>query len=157
MTGPQLSLGYWQDKQKTQNAFVPATDEQRIYYRTGDRVRRAGPGRPLVYLGRLDNQIKVLGHRVELGEVEAVIRETSGVAGVVAVGWPRTGSGADAIEVFLETNQLDMQELLDKLKTRLPAYMLPRSIHLMKRFPLNASGKYDRRALQAMLETGLFV
>ena len=153
MTGPQLSLGYWQDKQRTKSAFVSIINDERTYYRTGDRVRRPGRDKPLVYLGRLDDQIKILGHRVELGEVEAVIRETSGVAGVVAVGWPRTGSGADAIEVFLETNALDTQALINRLKTKLPPYMVPRSVRVIKRFPLNASGKYDRRALQMILET----
>ena len=152
MTGPQLSLGYWQDEQRTKSAFVPVTKDERTYYRTGDRVRRAGRDKPLVYLGRLDNQIKILGHRVELGEVEAVIREISGVAGVVALGWPRTGSGADAIEVFFETNAFDKQELINRLKTRLPPYMVPRGIRVIERFPLNASGKYDRRALQVIVE-----
>src|SRR5438552_3456210 len=131
MTGPQLSLGYWQDEQRTKSAFVPVTKDERTYYRTGDRVRRAGRDKPLVYLGRLDNQIKILGHRVELGEVEAVIREISGVAGVVALGWPRTGSGADAIEVFLETNAFDKQELINRLKTRLRPYMVPRGIRVI--------------------------
>jgi amino acid adenylation domain-containing protein len=153
MTGPQLSLGYWQDEQRTKSAFVSITNDERTYYRTGDRVRRTGRNKPLVYLGRLDNQIKILGHRVELGEVEAVVRETSGVAGIVAVGWPRTASGADAIEVFLEANAFDTQALINRLKTKLPPYMLPRSIRVIERFPLNASGKYDRSALQMILET----
>ena len=152
MTGPQLSLGYWKDEQRTKSAFVSITNDERIYYRTRDRVRRAGGDKPLLYLGRLDNQIKILGHRVELGEVEAVIREASGVAGVVAVGWPRTASGADAIEVFLETDAFDTQALVSQLKTKLPPYMVPRSIRVIERFPLNASGKYDRRALQLILE-----
>ena len=151
MTGPQLSLGYWKDEQKTKSAFVSITNDERTYYRTGDRVRGAGRNKPLVYLGRLDNQIKILGHRVELGEVEAVIRETSGVAGVVAVGWPRTGSGADAIEVFLETNAFDTQALINRLKTKLPPYMVPRKIRVLPRFPLNPNGKYDRQALLKIL------
>jgi amino acid adenylation domain-containing protein len=153
MTGPQLSKGYWCDEEKTKRAFVSVKGREGVYYRTGDRVRRPGRDKPLVYLGRLDNQIKILGHRVELGEVEAVIREISGVAGVVAVGWPRTGSGADAIEVFLEANAFDTQALINRLKTKLPPYMVPRSIRVIERFPLNANGKYDRTALQVILET----
>ncbi len=86
MTGPQLSLGYWHDEAKTQQAFVHVAGKNGVYYRTGDRVRRPTVDKPLVYLGRLDNQIKVLGHRVELGEVEAVVRQVSGLEGVVALG-----------------------------------------------------------------------
>jgi amino acid adenylation domain-containing protein len=152
MTGPQLSLGYWQDETKTRQAFVHVPARNGVYYRTGDRVRRSAVGKPLVYLGRLDNQIKVLGHRVELGEIEAAIRQVSGLEGVVALGWPMTESGADGIEVFVETDGLDTKALTTQLKEKLPVYMLPRDILLLDRFPLNANGKYDRKALQLILE-----
>jgi amino acid adenylation domain-containing protein len=153
MTGPQLCLGYWHDEEKTRRAFVAVPGKAgAYYYRTGDRVRRRGAGRPLVYLGRLDSQIKVLGHRVELGEVESAVRDASGLDGVVALGWPMNASGADAIEVFLQTEEFDTKELLEALRTRLPLYMVPRSIRLLRRFPLNANGKYDRKALQMILE-----
>src|SRR5206468_1698159 len=98
MTGSQLSQGYWRDQEKTRRAFVSLPGRQNIYYRTGDRVRRAAP-----YLGRADNQIKVLGHRVELGEVESVVRSISGADAVVAIAWP-SASNAEAIELFVERN-----------------------------------------------------
>jgi amino acid adenylation domain-containing protein len=150
MTGPQLSKGYWCDEEKTKRAFVSVKGREGVYYRTGDRVRRSAPNRPLVYLGRMDNQIKVLGHRVELGEVEAVVRSLSGVDAVVALGWPN-GSSADRIELFLEADRFDTQPLMDQLKTKLPSYMVPQRIRLLRRFPLNPNGKYDRRALETML------
>ena len=154
MTGPQLSLGYWLDKERTARAFVVPPGKDCVYYRTGDRVRRPLPGQPIVYLGRIDNQIKILGHRVELGEVEAALREASGVDGVVALGWPLTPSGADAIAAFLQTDTIDSHGLLDSVKSRLPAYMVPRSVHALPRFPLNANGKFDRKALLAILQAG---
>jgi amino acid adenylation domain-containing protein len=153
MGGPQLCLGYWDNEEKTKNAFVAIPDKANAYYyRTGDRVRRRETGKPLLYLGRLDSQIKVLGHRVELGEVEAAIREESGLDGVVAVGWPMTAIGADAIEVFLQIDDFDTKQLQEKLRTRLPLYMVPRNIRLLPYFPLNANGKFDRKALQMILE-----
>jgi amino acid adenylation domain-containing protein len=152
MTGPQLSLGYWQDGEKTRRAFVSVAGKNGTYYRTGDRVRHPAVNRPLVYLGRLDNQIKVLGHRVELGEVEAAVRQVSGLEGVIALGWPTTESGADGIEVFLETDSFDTRALVSQLKEKLPVYMLPRNVLVLRRFPLNANGKYDRKALQLILE-----
>src|SRR5438874_170552 len=150
MTGPQLSKGYWCDEEKTKRAFVSVKGREGVYYKTGDRVRRSAPNRPLVYLGRLDNQIKVLGHRVELGEVEAVVRNLSGVDAVVALGWPG-GGNADRIELFLEADRFDTQPLMNQLKTKLPSYMVPRQIRVLRRFPLNPNGKYDRRALETML------
>jgi amino acid adenylation domain-containing protein len=152
MSGPQLSLGYWQDEATTRQTFVHVAGKNGIYYRTGDRVRRSAANGPLAYLGRLDNQIKVLGHRVELGEVEAAIRQVSGLEGVVALGWPTRESRADGIDVFLETDSFDTKALMSQLKGKLPVYMLPRNVLVLRRFPLNANGKYDRKALQLILE-----
>jgi non-ribosomal peptide synthetase component F len=69
MTGPQLSLGYLDDPEKTAGAFVTPPGREQVFYRTGDRVRRSDGRRPLVYLGRVDSQIKIQGYRVELGEI----------------------------------------------------------------------------------------
>jgi amino acid adenylation domain-containing protein len=150
MTGPQLSQGYWRDEERTQRAFVPVAGRSSLYYRTGDRVRRSAPDKPLVYLGRLDNQIKVLGHRVELGEVEAAARSLSGLDAVVALGWPG-GGNAERIELFLEADSFDTQRLVDQLKKKLPSYMVPRKVRILDRLPLNQNGKYDRLALATML------
>ena len=152
MTGPQLSQGYWSDEAKTRGAFVSVAGRTGTYYRTGDRVRRSAPNKPLIYLGRLDSQVKVLGHRVELGEVEAVVRSLSGVDAVVAVAWPNS-SNAGGIELFLETEKFDTELLMKQLKTKLPPYMVPRRIRALPKLPLNANGKYDRKALEVILST----
>src|SRR5258708_23100743 len=73
-----MSLGYWKDARKTADAFITVPGHADVYYRTGDRVRRPRSGAPLIHLGRIDSQIKVLGHRVELGEIEAVVRKHCG-------------------------------------------------------------------------------
>ena len=153
MTGPQLSLGYWQDPARTAAAFVIPPGRSDVYYRTGDRVRKPLGKAPMLYLGRTDNQIKILGHRVELGEVEAVVREESGIDGVVALGWPRTISGAGGVEVFLQAERPSRSDLKQRVAKRLPSYMLPRRFHFLPRFPLNANGKYDRGALIKHLES----
>ncbi len=155
MTGPQLSLGYWQDAEKTARAFVAVPGKAGKFYRTGDRVRRPATGKPMVYLGRMDNQLKILGHRVELGEIEAVVRQASGVDGVVALGWPVTPSGADGIEIFLQTDALDTKALLENLKTKLPTYMMPKNCRLLAQFPLNANGKFDRPAMLNLLKNNI--
>jgi amino acid adenylation domain-containing protein len=151
MTGPQLTLGYWHDEEKTNRAFIEIPGQDGTFYRTGDRVRRRGPHKPLLYLGRLDSQIKVLGHRVELGEVEAAIRKASGVDGVVALGWPLSESGADGIEAFVQADSVDVAGLIAQLRSTLPVYMVPRNLRLLNHFPLNSNGKFDRGALQKLL------
>jgi acyl-coenzyme A synthetase/AMP-(fatty) acid ligase len=100
----------------------------------------------------VDHQIKVHGHRVELGEIEAALREESGIDAAVAVGWPNSASGASAIEAFLGSTGVDLVDLDQRLRRRLPDYMVPRRIHLWEALPLNANGKYDRKALNAWLE-----
>jgi acyl-CoA synthetase (AMP-forming)/AMP-acid ligase II len=106
----------------------------------------------MLYLGRIDNQIKVHGYRVELGEVEAVVRQESGIDGIVAVGWPNISSSARGVEVFLETEGPTRSDLKASVDRRLPTYMAPRRYHYLPRFPLNANGKYDRSALTKYLE-----
>lgn len=152
MNGPQMSLGYWKDSQKTATAFVIPAGKSEVYYRTGDRVRRPVGNGPLVHLGRCDFQVKVLGHRVELGEIEAVVRKISGLDGVVAVGWPVTHSGCEGIEVFLEGEVADKASLRISVASLLPAYMVPREFHCMENLPRNANGKFDRKAMLKFLE-----
>ena len=144
LAGPQVTSGYWHDPERTAEAFLTPPGESEVHYRTGDRV---GAGPPLVYLGRADDQIKVLGHRVELGEIEAALRDVAGVDEAVAVGWPRSESGAGGIAAFVPAPDADPDALRDELATRLRDYMLPRRIELRDELPLNANGKLDRQAL----------
>jgi acyl-coenzyme A synthetase/AMP-(fatty) acid ligase len=142
--------GYLDDEAATARAFVNVPGFGRGYL-TGDRVVEPAPGAPLEYLGRMDNQIKVLGHRVELEEVEAILREEAG-AEAVAVGWPRTASGAAGIVAFVAAGSFDPVTLRRALGARLPDYMVPREFRLVHELPLNANGKRDRNALMALLE-----
>ncbi len=150
LAGPQVVARYLDDGDATEQAFVTLPGVGRGYL-TGDRVRQAKEDAPLEYLGRLDSQVKVLGHRVELGEVEAALREEAR-ADAVAVGWPRTPSGAGGIVAFVADPLLDRVRLRQSFSARLPDYMIPREVHLVSALPLNANGKHDRNALVALLE-----
>jgi amino acid adenylation domain-containing protein len=152
MTGPQVSAGYWKDSERTSKAFIVPMNKQEVYYRTGDRVRKPVGDLPLTYLGRIDNQIKILGHRVELSEIESVIRDESGIDAVVAVGWPLNTSGANGIEVFVQGSGIKIDELKDRVSNQLPNYMLPKHYHFLDQLPVNANGKFDRKALIKYLE-----
>jgi amino acid adenylation domain-containing protein len=155
MNGPQMSLGYWKDAEKTAAAFVIPPGKADVYYRTGDRVRRPTGEQPLTHLGRIDFQVKVQGHRVELGEIEAVVRKISGFDGVVAVGWPVTSSGYGGIEVFVEGEAIVRDGLRSAVANELPEYMVPRRFHFMSRLPRNVNDKFDRKAMLKLLQEGI--
>ena len=152
MSGPQVSLGYWKDPDRTEAAFVVPAGRSDVYYRTGDRVRQPAGDGPLTHLGRIDFQVKVLGHRVELGEVESVVRKSCGLDGVVAVGWPPTSSGFGGVEVFVEGAKVAVDKVRQDISACLPEYMVPRRVHVMDRLPRNANGKFDRKAISKILE-----
>lgn len=160
MSGPQLTPGYFRDEERTKAAFVVPPGSDRVYYRTGDRVRRAAGG-PLVYLGRVDNQIKIQGYRVELGEIEAVLREVAQTDVAIAIGWPRSASGAEGVVGFVgepgggstASTSADAAETIRAAAcSRLPSYMQPREIRFVREWPLNANGKVDRKVLTGWLE-----
>lgn len=146
--GPQVFDGYWRAPERDAEAlFEREHDGRRVrFYRTGDRVRRQ-PGGEYVYLGRLDHQLKVQGHRVELGEVEAALRTVPGVVEAVAVGWPRSGYSVEAITAFVTGSELYGPAVASASAERLPRHAVPRTVHVVERLPLNANGKFDRKEL----------
>ncbi len=152
MTGPQRTPGYWHDAEATRRAHVRPINRDRLFYRTGDRVVRPISDGPLTYLGRLDHQIKVSGHRVELGEVEATLRDEPGVDAAVAVGWPTTATGAAGIVAFLKGTDIDATAIRSSLKSKLQAFAIPHTIRVVSDLPYNANGSVDRHALMSRLE-----
>jgi len=152
MTGPQVALGYWNDPEKTAAAFQPHPDSGKIYYRTGDLVRWSDDGERLEYIGRVDNQVKIHGMRVELGEIESTIKDLTGAPRVVAVGYPVDANGISGVTCFVEGPEIETAPILQSAKNRLPAYMVPKKLICVVDFPLNANGKVDRKALLATLK-----
>lgn len=147
ISGPQVTPGYWKDPERTAASFIRLADGADVFYRTGDLVRRAREGEPIPYLGRMDQQIKISGVRIELGEVESAMRVASGAQMAVAVGWPITSSGAAGIVGFVAKSGADIAQIRRALKLTLPAVMVPREIHVVDELPLNVNGKVDRKAL----------
>lgn len=152
IAGAQTSPGYWRDPQKTAERFVSMHGDR--YYRTGDRVV-AQPGGEFACLGRVDHQIKVLGFRVELGEIEAVLQKDPRVVQAVAIGYPVVEGSAQAIVAFVSGAGLDREALLAACRNSLSDYMVPAAIHIVDDMPLNANGKVDRGALQKRLQDGM--
>lgn len=126
----------------------PITDQH--WYRTGDRVVFAGD--QLVHVGRVDHQVSIRGHRIEPGEIEARLRDQSGVRDAVAV-TVRRSDGEYELEAAVSGASADAEVLHAALRAQLPAYMVPRRISIFDVLPLNPNGKIDRRALSGVLET----
>lgn len=118
------------------------------WYRTGDRVRYAAD-RTLVHLGRLDSQVKINGYRVELGEVEAVLRAHPAVHDVVVLA--SQASGDVDLRAVYTGEEAGSDELIRLAGRRLPPHMLPRRFTRVAELPLNPNGKIDRRRLEETL------
>jgi acyl carrier protein len=112
------------------------------FYRTGDRARLLADG-SYEFCGRVDHQVKVHGYRVELGEIEAALREHGAQDAVVLL---REGE----LVAYLTPKEADASALREFLKARLPQYMVPSAFVLLEKLPLNANGKIDRQSLAAL-------
>jgi acyl-coenzyme A synthetase/AMP-(fatty) acid ligase len=151
LAGPQLALGYLDDPEKTAGRFVIVNENR--WYRTGDLAYCDQNG-IYHYLGRNDNQVKILGYRVELEEIECHLRDSSGCAEVAAVAWPLHGGSASGIVGFLVGYKASEEEIRAALQAKLPSYMVPARVHVLSELPMNNNGKVDRNALLKMLERG---
>jgi len=151
MAGPQRTPGYWRNPDATRRAYVAPPGKDALFYRTGDRVFRPVGNGPLTYVGRVDHQIKVSGYRVELGEVEATLREEPGVEAAVALGWPMTATGAAGIVAFVTGSNIDAAAIRSSVKAKLQRYAVPHTIRLVPDLPQTANGKVDRQALVSLL------
>lgn len=150
IAGVQLATGYLDAPELTAARFVERAGKR--WYLTGDLALRDEAGR-FHCLGRLDNQVKVRGHRVELEDIDAHLRQLV-AAPAVTVAWPLSQGAAQALVGFVAGVPVDEALTLRALRRRLPAYMVPSRLVNLPQLPLNANGKVDRVALRQMLEAG---
>ncbi|ELJ7112589.1 AMP-binding protein, partial [Campylobacter upsaliensis] len=139
--GTSLSLGYYNDIEKTKAAFIQNPLHHNyldLLYKTGDIVAYNEFGELLCY-GRLDNQIKFKGHRIELGEIEAVLNSHEKIKNSACI------FKDDKLIAFYESEEeLDLKGFC---KQKLPPYMIASSFVRVEKFALNANGKIDRKVL----------
>jgi acyl-coenzyme A synthetase/AMP-(fatty) acid ligase len=118
-----------------------------LWYRTGDLVER-DPRYGLVYRGRVDQQLKVRGFRVEAQEVESHIRAASGSDLVAVVGWPKNEQGLiTGLVAFAVAPNVPEAMILESCRGRMPDYMVPARVLTVEELPVNANGKVDYAAL----------
>jgi acyl-coenzyme A synthetase/AMP-(fatty) acid ligase len=148
LAGHQLAAGYFRSPELTAARF-PMIDGKK-WYLSGDLAYLDPLGRFHI-LGRTDNQVKVLGNRIELEDVEAHLRAVCGTELVAAVAWPVAHGTADGIVAFVADMEIKPGEIRIALAKRIPSYMMPTSIRAVEALPMNVNGKADRQALIAGL------
>jgi yersiniabactin nonribosomal peptide synthetase len=146
--GKGTARGYRGDMDRTASRFI--YDQGERWYRTGDRARYR-PGGLLELLGRIDLQVKVKGHRIELGEVEAVLQSHPGVSRAVAVVVPNGAPRLGAV-VVPASGELRISDLRFAACAKLPRFMVPDDIVVIDELPLTANGKVDRDAIVPLLK-----
>ncbi|WP_051473470.1 non-ribosomal peptide synthase/polyketide synthase [Saccharomonospora piscinae] len=152
VSGAGLARGYLARPGLSAERFVacPFGEPGTRMYRTGDLVRWLPDGN-LVYVGRADDQVKVRGHRIELGEVESAVADTPGVLRAVAVLREDTPAEPRLVCYVLAATGSDVtpEGLAARVGRRLPAALVPSAFVVLDALPLTANGKLDRRALPA--------
>lgn len=152
--GAGVTRGYLNRPELTEERFIPDPFSGKPgarLYKTGDLVRRMPDGN-LVFLGRIDGQVKIRGLRVELGEIETALVTHPAVAqAVVVLAEDRSGEKQLAGYIRLDPGgpEVSVADLRQHLAHRLPAYMVPTYLQAVESFPLTTNGKIDKSALPA--------
>ena len=151
LAGEQLTSGYWRDPHKNLEAFFEITraGSTERFYRTGD-IAYVDEDGDFMYQGRLDQQVKVQGFRIELAEIEHHARACAGVTQVAAIAISNQ-VGLTEIVLCLENYTGEVKAVLDALKEKMPAYMIPARVVGFPGLPLNKNGKIDRPVLRELV------
>ncbi|MDO9419806.1 MAG: amino acid adenylation domain-containing protein [Herminiimonas sp.] len=150
LIGPNVASGYFNDLERSAASFLTLHEPDRFMkrmYKTGDLVREIDG--ELYFIGRKDNQIKHMGYRIELEEIEHALVKLSHIS-QAAVIYQRTNTAYGKLIGFVaSTMVLDEKSLLTDLAKLLPEYMLPSQILILQELPKNPNGKVDRQQLLA--------
>lgn len=140
--GDQVALGYYKDAEKTSEKFIIENGVR--WYKTGDLGRFDESFNAYCFCGRIDEQVKIQGFRVELLEIDNALYQASGAQSRAIL---LEQDNLKTLYGVCETNAVDSKQILELLRAKLPFYMLPSRIFALEKFPLNANGKVDRKAI----------
>lgn len=150
IAGAGLADGYWRDDAATRHSFVDHASLGTRIYRTGDLGCWDRRGH-LAYLGRIDEQVKLRGQRIELKEIELNLTECLGGSRCIVL-VAHSDTDRAHLAAFVESQcAIDQEALTNSLALRLPPYMIPRSVHTVPALPVTPNGKLDRSALLASI------
>ncbi|MCY7864840.1 amino acid adenylation domain-containing protein [Bacillus spizizenii] len=149
ISGAGVARGYWNRPDLTaekfvHNPFAPGT----IMYKTGDLAKRLRDGN-LIYLGRIDEQVKIRGHRIELGEVEAAMHKVEAVQKAVVIAREEEDGLQQLCAYYVSNKPITIAEIREQLSQELPDYMIPSHYVQLEQLPLTSNGKINRKALPA--------
>ena len=152
-----VALGYWGEAEKTEKAFVIhplRPDLKERVYKTGDVVSLDSQGN-YVFLGRKDHMIKSRGYRIEIGEIETVLRNHPEIENAVVIPIPDEliGNRISVIIVPSMPGRMKKEDILQYCFQHLPKYMIPESVEFRDSLPITSSGKVDRKKLSDSAET----
>ncbi|WP_368656566.1 amino acid adenylation domain-containing protein [Brevibacillus dissolubilis] len=158
ISGAGLALGYLNRPELTEEKFVlnPFIPGERMY-RTGDIVKWLPDGN-LEYISRIDDQVKIHGHRIETGEIEATLLTHEAVHETIVIPYTDATGQTELCAYLTATRELGASELRQHLKQTLPAYMIPSYLVQLARMPLTVNNKIDKKRLPApsnQLHTGV--
>lgn len=148
LAGKQLTIGYWNNDAKTQEAFFELNGT--TYYRTGDLCFEDQDG-DIMYSGRLDFQTKIQGFRVELSEIEHFANEATANS-VVCVAFTNKLNTSEIGMVVESDSDCDTDAIINHISNHLPSYEVPTAIRVISSFPLNDNGKINRKELKKLFE-----
>jgi D-alanine--poly(phosphoribitol) ligase subunit 1 len=150
--GPQVGLGYYNDPERTAKSFIQhpfLKKERKIYYKTGDIVSVDENG-IIHILGRSDNQVKHMGYRIELEEIEAGFNSLDYI-NEVGVVYEKFEDGLSEIRTYVTVKlDISVESIRNDIKKVLPSYMIPRIITILESMPKNQNGKIDKIALKTI-------
>ncbi len=150
ISGASVSRGYVGDKKRTAEVFLNNPNaSNEIMYKTGDKVARLPDG-AIQFLGRMDHQIKIRGYRIDPEEIDYHLRHHSTILESITVLSLKSNETFITSYVVIDRqkeNDFSVYALTEYLKSRLPNYMIPKSITVIDKIPLNANGKIDRKSL----------
>jgi len=160
--GPNISQGYIGDVSQTKKVFISnfkkKIKENFLGYKTGDIVKNYGKNKNLYFVGRHDTQVKIMGYRIELNEIELCLNQIKDVneAMVFASSMNNLNNRIIAI-ISVKNNKLKKETIYNTLQKQLPYYMIPSNIYLVSNLIKNANNKIDRVKLKKIYEKKTFI
>lgn len=143
LAGESVGMGYLNNPEKTKASFIELNGLRA--YRSGDLARINGDGN-IEFFGRLDNQVKLRGLRVELGEIEKAINSYPGVSTAIVI-VKNSPEGDYLVAYFVASTQVDKDDLTAHISKSLTPYMIPKAMMQLEKLPLTANGKVDKKNL----------
>jgi D-alanine--poly(phosphoribitol) ligase subunit 1 len=148
--GSGVSRGYWNDLEKTNAAFIQGEINNislERYYKTGDLAYKGENGN-IYFIGRKDNQIKYMGYRIDISEIEAALLSIGEVQDTAVILTDYDTEGMIELVAFIETHKLNIEsEVVAQLSNKVPPYMIPKKYITSVKIPRNNRGKVDRQKL----------